>query len=300
MTLRRQTFERTLRAAVARRGAAIMGICNVTPDSFSDGGRYLEEGKAIAHVEELLRDGADIVDIGGESTRPGAAATPAEVQLDRVLSVVRWAASRVCVSIDTTSATVAAACLDAGAQIVNDVSFLRDEELARVAASHGAVLVLSHARAPQKRMSGFGGWPLSAYDDVVRAVLADWRRVEERALGLGVAAEALVMDPGLGFSKASRHSFELLRRAHELVSGVTVPVLLGASRKSFLTLVDREAGPLEREGASLMAAVHAVRCGASIVRVHDVRATRQALDMDVVLGTRAGHAGPDLPRKGRA
>jgi dihydropteroate synthase len=283
---------------VARRGVAIMGVCNVTPDSFSDGGRYLDRDRAQARVAQLIADGADIVDIGGESTRPGSQPVPAKEQLSRVLEIVRWAAARVCVSIDTTSPEVAAACLDAGAHAVNDVSLLADPELASVTAGSGAALVLSHARAPQASMSGAGGWPLSAYDDVVREVLADWERAAQTADERGLPREALVMDPGLGFSKASRHSLELLRRARELVTGVgpDVPVLIGASNKSFLTLVDRDASASDRVGASIVAAVHAARCGVQIVRVHEVRATRQALDLDVVLGTAPGHAdGANLP-----
>jgi dihydropteroate synthase len=276
--------------ARARRGVAIMGICNVTPDSFSDGGRFFDRDAARTRVEALLDDGADIVDIGGESTRPGAEPVAPATQLDRVLDVVRWASSRVCVSIDTTSAEVAAACVDAGAHVVNDVSLMADEGLARVCAATGAVYVLSHARALQESMDGFGGWPLSAYDDVVKDVLADWERAAERAVALGVPRDALVMDPGLGFSKASRHSFELLRRTAELVRAVEVPVLVGASRKSFLTLIDEGASPADRIGASLTAAVHAARAGAAIVRVHDVRATRQALDLDVALAIPTGHA----------
>jgi dihydropteroate synthase len=269
-----------------------MGVCNVTPDSFSDGGEFLERDRARARVEALIAEGADLVDIGGESTRPGARPVPAEEQLERVLDLVRWASERTCVSIDTTSPAVAAACLDAGAHAVNDVSLLADPELARVTAGSGAALILSHARASQEAMAGFGGWPLSAYDDVVRDVLADWERAAARALELGLPREALVMDPGLGFSKASRHSFELLRRAPELVRAMgEVPVLVGASRKSFLTLVDRGAEPGERLGASLAAAVYAARSGVRVVRVHDVRATCQAIAMDVVLGTPPGHAG---------
>lgn len=275
-----------------------MGVCNVTPDSFSDGGRYLDRDRAQARVEQLIAEGADIVDIGGESTRPGSQPVPAKEQLARVLEIVRWAAERTCVSIDTTSAEVAAACLDAGAHLVNDVSLLADPELASVTAGSGAALVLSHARAPQSKMAGSGGWPLSAYDDVVRDVLADWERAANVAAARGLPREALVMDPGLGFSKASRHSLELLRRARELVTGVgpDVPVLIGASNKSFLTLIDRGAEAGDRTGASIMAAVHAVRCGVRIVRVHEVRATRQAIDLDVVLGTAPGHADrADLP-----
>ncbi len=296
---KRRTLSEVVRTSVARRGVAIMGVCNVTPDSFSDGGRFLGRDAARAHIEQLLAEGADIIDIGGESTRPGSVPVAAREQLDRVLDVVRWAAQRTCVSIDTTSPEVAAACLDAGAAAVNDVSLLADPELASVAAGSGAVLILSHARAPQAEMTGFGGWPLSAYDDIVRDVLADWERAAEVAMARGLPRESLVMDPGLGFSKASRHSFELLRRSRELVTAMEsresrggVPVLIGASRKSFLTLVerDRDSQPADRLGASIAAALHAARSGVKIVRVHDVRATRQALDMDIVLGTAPGHA----------
>lgn len=291
MPARRSKLAGIVRGAVVRRGAALMGICNVTPDSFSDGGRFFDAGAAKAHVDELLAEGADIVDVGGESTRPGSKPVPAREQLERVLPVVRHAALRgACVSIDTTSATVAAACLDEGAVLVNDVSLLQDEELARVVAGSGASLVLSHARAPQDRMTGYGGWPLGAYGDVVKDVVREWERASARAQELGVPRDGLIMDPGLGFSKASRHSLELLRRARELVAMVTAEeqaavVLFGASRKSFLTLVDREASASQREGASIAAALHAVRAGVQILRVHDVRATRQALDMEIVLGT---------------
>lgn len=298
MSGRRGELARVVRAGVAKRGAAVMGVCNVTPDSFSDGGRYVDLGDAKARVDQLVAEGADIVDIGGESTRPGAPKVPAAVQLERVLEVVRYAASRACVSIDTTSAEVAAACLDVGAHVVNDVSLLADEGLAKVAAGSGAALVLSHARAPQENMTGFGGWPLSAYTDIVEDVLADWERAAARCLALGLPREALVMDPGLGFSKASRHSFEIVRRAPELVRALDVPVLFGASRKSFLSLVDRDAAPAERIGASIMAAVHAARSGVRIVRVHDVRATRQALEMDIVLGVPPGHGYPSGEGRG--
>lgn len=274
-----------------------MGICNVTPDSFSDGGCFFDPDAARAHVDELLAMGADIIDVGGESTRPRSKPVPPREQLERVLPVIRYAAQRgACVSIDTTSAEVAAACLDAGAHAVNDVSLLRDEDLARVVGGSGACLVLSHSRAPQEQMSGYGGWPLDAYDDVVADVVAEWERAAARANELGVPRSSLVMDPGLGFSKASRHSLELLHRAEQLVEAVAkngeVPVLFGASRKSFLTLADRTAtgasevaAPTAREGASIAAALHAVRAGVCVLRVHDVRATRQAIDMEIVLGT---------------
>jgi dihydropteroate synthase len=259
---------------------ALMGICNVTPDSFSDGGRFFALEAARVRVDELIADGADIVDIGGESTRPGAAPVPAKQQIARVLEVVRYASGKTCVSIDTQDPEVAAACLDAGAQVVNDVSCLRDVELARVTASHGAALVLMHARGTQTDMKGFGVYPSRAYDDVVLDVLAEWRAAADRS---GLPREALVMDPGLGFAKNARHSAELLRRLPEMVRALDVPVLVGASRKSFLTLVDEGAKPEERTGASIMTAVHAARAGAAILRVHDVRATRQAIDWAAML-----------------
>ncbi len=264
-----------------------MGICNVTPDSFSDGGLHFSLDHACARVDELLAEGADVIDVGGESTRPGAPSVPAKEQLARVLEVVRYAATRrnACVSIDTTSAEVAAACLDAGASVVNDVSCLRDSAdgggLAKVVASHGAAFVLMHARGTQTEMKGFSAWPDDAYDDVVRDVLDEWNAAASRAQALGVPRDALVMDPGLGFAKNARHSTELLRRTAEIVRALDVPVLIGASRKSFLALADEKgAAPKDRIGASIAAALIAARAGAAMLRVHDVRATRQAIDLD--------------------
>jgi dihydropteroate synthase len=257
-----------------------MGVCNVTPDSFSDGGRYLQEEAARARVDELLREGADLVDVGGESTRPGAAPVPASEQLARVLGVVRYAVEHgACVSIDTASREVAAACLDAGASAVNDVSCLRDGDLAKVVAASGAALVLMHARGTPRDMRGFGGYPDDAYGDIVADVRAEWLEASERAEAAGVPPDALVMDPGLGFAKNARQSLELLRRLEELTCSLKVPVAVGASRKSFLTCVDGGAPPDARVGASLAAALSAARQGASILRVHDVRATAQALDL---------------------
>ncbi len=282
-----------VRNAVARRGAALMGICNVTPDSFSDGGHFLDPRAAADRIEALLADGADIIDIGGESTRPGSKPVPAKDQLARVLPAIAHAAKLgACISIDTTSAEVAAAALDAGAHAVNDVSLLREEELARVVAGSGATLILSHARVPQESIKA-GGYPLHGYGDVVSEVVADWERAALRAAELGVPRSSLVMDPGLGFSKASRHSFEILRRASVLVDAIeangAVPILFGASRKSFLTLIDKASGRTteakERDGASIAAALHAVRAGVHILRVHDVRGTRQAIDLENVLAT---------------
>jgi dihydropteroate synthase len=270
-----------------------MGVCNVTPDSFSDGGRYLGADAARARVDELMNEGADLIDVGGESTRPGAAPVPVREQLERVLGVVKYAAERgACVTVDTTSAEVARACLDAGACGVNDVSCLRDQQVARVSAANGAALVLMHARGTQEEMPGFSQYPDDAYGDVVHDVLREWELAAERAMAAGLGREALVMDPGLGFAKNARQSLDLLARTRELVQRLDVPVAVGASRKSFLALADRDAPPSARIGASVAAAVHAASAGAAIVRVHDVRATRQAIDLTRLLSANPGQKGP--------
>ena len=269
-----------------------MGICNVTPDSFSDGGQFADYAAATARVDALLAEGADIIDLGAESTRPGAKPVPAKEQLARVLEVVRYAASRACVSIDTTSPEVAAACLDAGACLVNDVSLLADDDLAKVVAASGAALALMHARGPMEKMRGFSHYPDEGYGDVVKDVVAEWSAAAERARAAGVAPDALLMDPGLGFAKNARQSAELLRRTAELVAAVPVPVLVGASRKSFLTTLghggDAAApAPAARLGASLAAALFAANAGASVLRVHDVLATAQLLDASRALAAKA-------------
>lgn len=277
MDEKRGSFGSVVARAKASRGVALMGVCNVTPDSFSDGGAFLSPAQARARVDALIADGADIVDVGGESTRPGAKPVPPEEQLARVLEVVRYAAERCAVSIDTTQPSVADACLRAGACAVNDVSFLSDFGLADVVARHGAALVLMHCRGPQEDMKGFSEYPEGAYADVVAEVLAEWRARATEAHARGV--RFLVMDPGLGFSKSAKQSAKLLERTADLVRGAGAPVLVGASRKSFLRVVDPDATVTQREGASTAAALWAARGGASIVRVHDVRAARQAIDL---------------------
>lgn len=273
--------------AVARRGAAIMGVCNVTPDSFSDGGEHLDLSAAHARVDALVEAGADVVDIGGESTRPGAPPVAAREQIARIAEIVRRAATKAIVSVDTTSPEVARACLSLGAHCVNDVSLLADDGLASAAAEHGAALVLSHARGSQADMAGFGAAPEDGYGaDVVEVVASEWEEAARRAEARGVPRAALIMDPGLGFAKTHGQSADLLRSLERLVARVGVPVLVGASRKSFLSLADHRAAPKERLGASVAAALVAVERGATLVRVHDVVETRQALDVARLLSVK--------------
>jgi dihydropteroate synthase len=282
---RLKAFQDALERARSARGVALMGVCNVTPDSFSDGGLYFDPAAACARVDQLVAEGADVVDIGGESTRPGAPSVTAADQIERVLGAVRYAASAgVCVSIDTGDPEVAAACLDAGAHAVNDVTCLRDVRLAEVVASRDAAFVLMHARGRPEQMAGFSQYPDDGYRDVVSDVCAEWESAARRACSVGVLREAIVMDPGLGFAKNARQSAELLARIGEIVGAVDAPVAVGASRKSFLNVVDPGAEPQARMGASIAAALHAARAGAALLRVHDLRATRQALDLTSRLG----------------
>jgi dihydropteroate synthase len=253
-----------------------MGVLNVTPNSFYDGGRYLGPEAALAHVDALADAGADIIDIGGESSKPGAHAVPAAEQLARIEPAVRAAVSRgVLVSIDTTSPEVAERTLSLGAAIVNDVSCLSDPELARVTARHGAVLILMHARGHMQDMAGFSRYPDTGYGDVVADVLCEWRAARDRATAAGVRRDDVWLDPGIGFAKNARHSYAVLSGLARL-TGEGVPVVVGASRKSFISAVD--AAPAEqRLGGSLAACLLAAEQGASVLRVHDVRETRQAL-----------------------
>jgi dihydropteroate synthase len=295
---RRAALQAVLDGARRIRGVALMGVCNVTPDSFSDGGLHFDPAAARGRVDELLAEGADIVDIGGESTRPGAPPVAPAEQLARVLGAVRHAVSRgACVSVDTGSPEVAAACLEAGAQVVNDATCLRDDGVARVVAAQGSSLVLMHARGRQDQMRGFSQYPDDGYGDVVGDVCAEWEAAAGRAASCGVPRAAILMDPGFGFAKNARQSLELLARLGEIVARVEAPVVVGASRKSFLAAVDPDAPSGARIGASIAAALHAAAAGAAVLRVHDVRATRQAVDtarslLSALAVRRAGSGGP--------
>lgn len=257
----------------------LMGILNVTPDSFSDGGRFATPEEAVEEARRLIAEGADIIDVGGESTRPGAAPVAEQVELERVLPVVELLAldPRIRVSIDTMKPRVAAACLEAGATLVNDVSGLADAEMARVAAAAGAGVVIMHMRGTPQTMRQH-----AVYRDVMGEIIEELRPRVERAREAGV--REIYVDPGIGFAKTPAQSFEALRRLGELrVLGC--PILAGPSRKSFLGALPGMEEVGERLEGTIAAAVIAAWNGASILRVHDVKAARKALSVvDAVRG----------------
>jgi dihydropteroate synthase len=252
--------------------ARLMGILNVTPDSFSDGGLYLDTDVAIAHGGEMVAEGADLVDVGGESTRPGAAEVPADEELRRTEPVVAGlAAEGIAVSIDTSKAAVAQAALDAGATMVNDVTALRaDPELARLCAERGCEVVLMHMQGTPRTMQA-----APIYEDVVDDVQAFLAERIEEAVSAGIAEERIWVDPGIGFGKTIEHNTELLRRLGEL-RDLGRPIAIGTSRKSFIgKLTGREVE--DRIGGSIASNVLALKAGAEMLRVHDVRETAQAV-----------------------
>ena len=250
----------------------VMGVLNVTPDSFSDGGRYLRADDAVAHGMMLARLGADLVDVGGESTRPGAQRPSVEEELARVLPVVRaLATDGVAVSVDTMRAEVAAAAVEAGAVLVNDVSGGKaDPEMLRTVADLGAAYVLMHWRAHSDRMQQH-----TAYDDVVADVVAELSAQLDEALAAGIQPGLIALDPGIGFSKTSAQNWELLAGLDAL-HATGHPVLVATSRKRFLgelLAADDELRPaLERDDATNATTALAAAAGAWCVRVHDVRA----------------------------
>jgi dihydropteroate synthase len=250
-----------------------MGILNVTPDSFSDGGAYASVEAVVRRAEEMVREGAALLDVGGESTRPGAAEVSAEEEIARILPVIRMLRERlpVPVSVDTRKAEVARAALEAGAEVVNDISALSDPAMARVMAASGAGVVLMHMRGTPETMQ-----MNPTYDDVVREVTDELGRALERAVGAGIEPERIVVDPGIGFGKTGAHNLQLLARLAEL-GRLGRPVLLGVSRKGFLGSLLGGAAPAERATATAAACVAGLLQGARIFRVHDVRVVREAL-----------------------
>jgi len=251
---------------------AVMGVLNVTPDSFSDGGRYVTLDDAVAHAVQMRDDGADLIDVGGESTRPGAERVAPSVETARVLPVIKaLAAEGIVTSVDTYRAEVAAAALEIGAQVINDVSGgLGDPDMARVAREAGCPWVLMHWRGHSKIMR-----ELAVYSDVVGDVRRELLARVDAAVGAGVDPDQLVIDPGLGFAKTPEHDWPLLRHLPTFVE-LGLPVLIGASRKSFLGRLlaapDGTPRPVgEREDATTAITTYAALCGVWGVRVHDVR-----------------------------
>lgn len=250
----------------------VMGTLNVTPDSFSDGGRFLDARAAIAAGEAMRAAGADLLDIGGESTRPGAAPVPEEEEQARVLPVIRALSPGGPVSIDTRNAATMRAALAAGAAIVNDVSALRhDPRSAQVVAEAGCPVILMHMRGEPATMQG-----LAAYRDVALDVAEELAERVAVAEAAGIARRRIVLDPGIGFAKTAAQNLALLARL-PVLHGLGSPVLVGVSRKSFIGAYGKAPNPGDRLPGSLAAGLAAVAAGAAILRVHDVAETVQAL-----------------------
>ncbi|HKZ79986.1 MAG TPA: dihydropteroate synthase [Pyrinomonadaceae bacterium] len=249
----------------------VMGVLNVTPDSFSDGLQFLAPDKALEHAEQMIADGVDIIDVGGESTRPGAAVISPEEELGRVIPVVRALAVRapVPISIDTTKATSARAALDAGAAIVNDISALRfDFHIADEVAKSGAGIVLMHSRGTPATMHR-----LPPVINIVEEVTSSLKSSIAMAERRGVKRESIVIDPGIGFGKTQEQNVELLAKLDELrLAFPDFPILIGTSRKSFIGRLLNDAPVTDRLHGTMATVTAAVLCGAHIVRVHDVRA----------------------------
>ncbi|GAA1919180.1 dihydropteroate synthase [Microbacterium aoyamense] len=252
-----------------------MGIVNVTPDSFSDGGRFLATDAAIAHGLRLVADGADFVDVGGESTRPGASRVSAEVERDRVVPVVAaLAEAGAVVSIDTMNAVTALAAIEAGARIVNDVSGgLADPDMFAGVASTGAEMALGHWRGPS-----FDMYARASYHDVVGEVLAELDGRVDAAAAAGIAPDRIIVDPGIGFGKQPEQNWAVLRELGR-ITGTGARVLLGTSRKGFLAqaLGGQDVSQERRDLATAVTSALAARAGVWALRVHDVGATRDAL-----------------------
>jgi dihydropteroate synthase len=260
-------------SGLPQRRPLIMGVVNVTPDSFSDGGRFVEPGIAVAHGLRLHAEGADIVDIGGESTRPGAAAVTADEEIRRVIPVVQdLARAGVLVSIDTRKAAVMRAAVAAGARMINDISALRhDPEGLAAAGASGVPVVLMHSQGEPATMQVQPTYDRAALDvfDHLNARVQAWSDA-------GFERSRLLIDPGIGFGKTAEHNLEILNQLG-LYLGMGLPVLVGVSRKSFIGRIAGGAPPLERLPGSLAAALCCVAAGAAVLRVHDVAATQQAL-----------------------
>ena len=257
----------------------IMGVLNVTPDSFSDGGDFIDQEAAVARGLEMLRNGADVIDVGGESTRPGAAPVEAAEELRRVLPVIKTLREHTGarISIDTFKPEVARAAVEAGADIWNDVMALREPGAIETAAELGVPVILMHMAGTPATMQG-----APQYRDVVNEVCDFLTDRADIAMAGGVDAGSIWLDPGIGFGKSLDHNLALMRDLDQVIA-LGYPVLFGASRKRFIAAIDEGAAETERLGGSLAAALRAAQAGASMVRVHDIRMTLQALKVQAAI-----------------
>lgn len=261
----------------------IMGVLNITPDSFSDGGEFFNPSAAVAQAEKMVAEGADIIDIGGESTRPLSDSVPENEELRRVIPVIEAIAPTVTIpiSIDTQKAAVAKSALKAGASIINDISALNnDPAMGPLAAKNGVPLILMHMKGAPKTMQ-----KAPHYDDLVGEISAFLKTAAEKAKADGIAREQIILDPGIGFGKTFAHNFEILNRLDEF-KAMGFPLLAGASRKAFIrhtvnTAEEKDISPQHPNviAGSLSASVVAALNGAAIIRVHDVAPTRAALQV---------------------
>lgn len=253
----------------------IMGILNVTPDSFADGGRFFKLTDAVTHAKQMAADGADLIDIGGESTRPGAEPVPVDEELRRVIPVIKAIRQEldIPISIDAYKAEVAEQALEAGANLVNDISALRfDEQMKEVVAKYKVPVVLMHMRGTPKTMQ-----QNPTYKDVVKEIMAFLRERIEAAASAGIARENIIVDPGIGFGKLGWHNLEILRRLAEF-RALGCPILVGTSRKAFIGQILKTEVSERLEG-TIASVIISVMHGADIVRVHDVKEVKRAVEI---------------------
>ncbi|MFS2317009.1 dihydropteroate synthase [Maricaulis sp. D1M11] len=257
----------------------IMGVLNVTPDSFSDGGSFVDLGAAVDRGLQMLASGADVIDVGGESTRPGAEPVPADEELRRVIPVIKALREQTAarISVDTFKPDVARAAVEAGADIWNDVTALGADGAVATAAELGVPVMLMHMQGKPKTMQD-----QPEYEDVVNEVCDYLTERADIAMAGGVKADCIWLDPGIGFGKTLDHNLALMRDLDKVI-GLGYPVLFGASRKRFIAALDEGAEETERLGGSLAAALRAAQAGAAMVRVHDVRMTVQALKVQAAI-----------------
>lgn len=262
----------------------VMGVLNVTPDSFSDGNMFIDRRAAVKHAVDMAHDGADIIDVGGESTRPGSRAVSADEELKRVLPVIKELSKKldIPISIDTQKSAVAGAALKAGASIVNDVSGLRnDPDIAKVAAEHGAYLILMHMKGTPQDMQRD-----PSYKDVIGEIIKSLQHSIKIAHCAGVPGNKIIIDPGIGFGKRVEHNLEILARLGEFKK-LGYPICIGTSRKSFIGKILKKDGPKGRLYGTLATSAAAIMNGANIVRVHDVGPMKDAaLMIDSILKMR--------------